>query len=151
MKRVVLTATALLLLATPANALFGDPPTKIYAQVGHWEIGWDQSIGNEKMGICYAKASYDKGTRFWIGSFLAKDKNTSWFLAIYNPEFKLDPSVKYNIKFHVQGKSKVYEADFEVVEHSDKKRFVATNITVEFANYLAIDQKGLYVELANKS
>ena len=129
------------LVGGSAEALFG-PADKNYTPSGDWDVGYQQSIGNN--GICYAHSVYNNGNvQIWIGSRLNEEDNKqSWFLALYNKQWTWVKAGKtYHINLLPPDRKKVFWIDFEVVTHDDGLPFLVAGITKELANALALEKK----------
>jgi serine protease Do len=134
----LLAALAILAAASlPAHAIFH--PTREYAAVGWWRIGYDAGLGR---GACYAHARYADDVQLWIGSLYSNEnaEKVLWFVAIHNPRWtwiKKDQDYKLTIEIPNGTTTRL---DFEAVHHEkDNTDFLIAPGTYEsLINMLAV-------------
>jgi len=127
----------------PAHAIF--VPTRDYAAVGSWRIGYDAGIAR---GACYAHAKFDDDVELWIGSLYSnEDAEIIWFLAIHAPRWnwiKADQAYKLTIETPGGTTTRV---DFEGIHHKkdNTNLLVAPGLQENVINMLAAGSKPLRI------
>jgi serine protease Do len=127
----------------PAHAIF--VPTRDYAAVGSWRIGYDTGIAR---GACYAQAKFDDDVELWIGSLYSnEDAKIIWFLAIHAPRWnwiKANQAYKLTIETPAGTTTRV---DFEGIHHEkdNTNLLVAPGIEESLINLLAAGSNPLRI------
>jgi serine protease Do len=130
-------------LSAPAHAIF--VPTRDYATVGGWHIGYDAKIGR---GACYAHRKFDDDVELSIGSLYSNENGEIvWFVAIHGPRWawvKADQDYKLTIESPGGTTSRL---EFEGIHHEkdNTNLLVAAGLEESLIDLLTVGPKPLRI------